>query len=127
MNLLRLLPCAAIALAAPAFAQEGPELYRFQSGAEPRWVSPENATAAKGAGARENRGAKGHAFDTIPIGGTHVLADIKGAGTIDRMWMTIEDRSPEALRGLKFEIYWDGAATPAVSVPLGDFFLHGAS
>ena len=40
--------------------------------------------------------------------------------------MTIEDRSPEALRGLKLEIFWDGAATPAVSVPLGDFFLHGA-
>lgn len=55
-----------------------------------------------------------------------MLADISGAGTIDRMWLTIEDRSPEALRGLKFEIYWDGAATPAVSVPFGDFFLHGA-
>ena len=45
---------------------------------------------------------------------------------IDRMWMTIEDRAPDALRGLKLEIYWDGAAHPAVSVPLGDFFLHGA-
>jgi hypothetical protein len=90
------------------------------------WVSPENPTGAKGAGARENRGAKGHAFETIPVGHSHVLADIKGAGTIDRMWMTIEDRSPEALRGLKLDIYWDGAATPAVSVPLGDFFLHGA-
>jgi hypothetical protein len=42
------------------------------------------------------------------------------------MWMTIEDRSPEALRGLRLDIFWDGAATPAVSVPLGDFFLHGA-
>ena len=100
--------------------------YRFQSGSEPRWVSPENTTGAKGAGARENRGAKGHAFETIPIGRSHVLADIRGAGTIDRMWMTIEDRSPEALRGLRLDIYWDGAATPAVSVPLGDFFLHGA-
>jgi hypothetical protein len=55
-----------------------------------------------------------------------VLADIKGAGIIDRMWMTIEDRAPDALRGLKLEIFWDGARTPAVSVPLGDFFLHGA-
>ena len=42
------------------------------------------------------------------------------------MWMTIEDRSPEALRGLRLDIYWDGAKTPAVSAPLGDFFLHGA-
>jgi hypothetical protein len=125
---LRLIACsAALALPVPAFAQEAADLYRYQEGQETRWASPENPTAAKGAGARENRGAKGHAFETIPIGRSHILADIKGAGTIDRMWITIEDRSPEALRGLKFEIYWDGAATPAVSVPLGDFFLHGAS
>jgi hypothetical protein len=124
---LRFLAAAGLAWPAAGLAQHDPgaELYRFQSGSQPRWASPENPTAAKGAGARENRGAKGHAFDTIPIGASHVLADIKGAGTIDRMWMTIEDRSPDALRGLKLEIYWDGAKTPAVSVPLGDFFLHG--
>ena len=127
-RLLYLTCCAMIVGNSPAVAQEpsGSELYRYRSGEEPRWISPENPTGAKGAGARENRGAKGHAFETIPVGRSHVLADIEGSGTIDRMWMTIEDRSPEALRGLKFEIYWDGAATPAVSVPLGDFFLHGA-
>ena len=114
------LACAA----SPAPAQD--ELYRYRAGEEPRWVSPENPTGARGAGGRENRGAKGHAFDSIPIGGSLVLADINGAGTIDRMWMTIEDRSPEALRGLRLDIYWDGAAAPAVSAPLGDFFLHGA-
>ncbi len=114
---------AASGSAAPA--QED-ELYRYRAGEEARWISPENPTGAKGAGATENRGAKGHAFETIPVGGTHVLADIRGPGTIDRMWMTIEDRSPEALRGLRLDMYWDGAPAPAVSVPLGDFFLHGA-
>jgi hypothetical protein len=74
----------------------------------------------------ENRGAKGHAWDSIAAGATYVLADVRGAGTIDRMWMTIDDRSPEVLRGIKLEIYWDGADTPAVSVPLGDFFLQAA-
>ncbi|HEU0097548.1 MAG TPA: glycoside hydrolase family 172 protein [Allosphingosinicella sp.] len=113
-----------LACGPPAAAQD--ELFRYRAGEEPRWVSPENPTGAKGAGGTENRGAKGHAFETIPVGGAHVLADIRGAGTIDRMWMTIEDRSPEALRGLKLEIFWDGAATPAVSAPLGDFFLQGA-
>ncbi len=115
---------AALLIAAPAYA--GEELYRYRADEAPRWISPENPTGAKGAGARENRGAKGHAFETIPVGASHVLADIGGAGTIDRMWMTIEDRSPEALRGLRLDIFWDGAATPAVSAPLGDFFLHGA-
>lgn len=109
--------------AAPAAAQE---LYQVPKGEETRWISPENPTGAKGAGARENKGAKGHAFDTIPVGGSLTLAAIQGSGIIDRMWMTIEDRSPEALRGLKLEMFWDGAAAPAVSVPLGDFFLHGA-
>jgi hypothetical protein len=119
-----LVALAAVSSGAEVIAQD--DLYRYKAGEQTRWISPENTTGAKGAGARENRGAKGHAFDTIPVGAAHVLADIKGAGTIDRMWMTIEDRSPEALRGLKLEMYWDGAATPAVSVPLGDFFLHGA-
>jgi hypothetical protein len=111
-------------VAAPAAAQE--DLFRYRPNEQTRWISPENPTGAKGAGARENQGAKGHAFESIARGASHVLADIRGAGVIDRMWMTIEDRSPEALRGLKLDMYWDGARQPAVSVPLGDFFLHGA-
>ena len=127
MRLYRLLASCFLVCASPALAQGGPDapLYEYQR-SDTRWISPENATGAKGAGGRENKGAKGHAFETIPVGKSHVLADIKGAGIIDRMWMTIEDRSPEALRGLRLEIFWDGTARPAVSVPLGDFFLHGA-
>ena len=119
----------AFAIGSPGRAQEDPSsqpLYRFQPNSRTHWISPENPTGEPGAGGRENRGAKGHAFETIAIGQSHILADIRGAGTIDRIWMTIEDRSPEALRGLKLEIFWDGARSPAVSVPLGDFFLHGA-
>jgi hypothetical protein len=126
VRLARTLAFAALAAAGPAAAEDRNDLYRFQPGQETRWASPENPTAAKGAGGLENRGAKGHAFETIRAGASHVLVDIKGPGTIDRMWMTIEDRSPEAIRGLRLEMFWDGARTPAVSVPLGDFFLHGA-
>src|SRR3712207_7210417 len=121
MKAFGLLALTGAAFASPALAQAEPEpLYRFQSNAAPRWVSPENPTGAKGVGARENRGAKGHAFETIPVCASHILADIKGAGTIYRIWMTIEDRSPDALRGLRLDMFWDGAATPAVSVPLGE-------
>ena len=111
---------------ASAQVEPSAPLYEYQAGTSTRWASPENPTAAPGAGGRENRGGKGHAFDTIAAGRSHVLADIRGAGIIDRMWLTINDRSPEMLRALRFEIYWDGAATPAVSVPFGDFFGHGA-
>jgi hypothetical protein len=117
---------AALAISGAAAAQDGSDLYRYKADERTHWVSPENPTGAKGTGGLENKGAKGHAFDTIAVGAAHVLADIRSAGVIDRMWMTIEDRSPEALRGLKLDIYWDGARTPAVSVPLGDFFLQGA-
>lgn len=106
-------------------ARAEPPLYMPQPG-EPRWASPENRTAAKGAGGRENKGAKGRAFETIPAGTSLTLADVRGSGVIDRMWITTEDRSAEMLRGLRLDIYWDGAAKPAVSVPLGDFFGAGA-
>src|SRR3712207_1226606 len=39
--------------------------------------------------------------------------------------MTFPDRSPRMLRGLRIDMYWDGAATPAVSAPVGDFFGQG--
>jgi hypothetical protein len=112
-------------LVAPVAAAQS-ALYEYQSGSEPRWASPENPTAAKGMGGRENKGGKGHAFETIAAGKAHVLADIQGAGVIDRMWITVSDRSPEMLRSLRLDIYWDGEAKPAVSVPLGDFFGAGA-
>ena len=77
MRLPRLIAFGTLAFSAPAAAQDLSDLYRFQSGQETRWASPENPTAAKGAGAQENRGAKGHAFETIRVGASHVLADIK--------------------------------------------------
>ena len=112
----------ASALAGPADA----DLYRYKADEQTRWASPENRSASKGAGGQENKGAKGHAWDRMQPGEAYVLADVQGAGTIDRIWITIDDRSPETLRGLKIEAWWDGARTPAVSVPFGDFFLHGA-
>jgi hypothetical protein len=117
-----LLATFAIGAAAPA----SDDLYRYQVDEQSHWSSPENRSARKGGGGIENKGAKGHAWDSIPPGAAYTLANISGAGTIDRIWMTIDDRSPEMLRALKLDIYWDGASTPAVSVPLGDFFLHGA-
>ncbi len=43
-----------------AIAQDSSDLYRYRAGEQTHWVSPENSTGAKGAGARENKGAKGH-------------------------------------------------------------------
>lgn len=99
-------------------------LYEFQN-ADTRWSSFENITAAKGQGGAENKGAKGHACDEIKAGQSVTLLDIEGPGIITRMWFTIVDRSPEMLRSLKIELFWDGSSKPAVSAPFGDFFGIG--
>ncbi|MBG9374614.1 DUF2961 domain-containing protein [Panacibacter sp. DH6] len=100
-------------------------LFQFDSTSTPRWASFENPTAAKGKAATENYGAKGHPSDEINAGETKVLLNTKSAGIINRIWITIDDRSPEMLRSLKLEMFWDDASKPAVSVPFGDFFGIG--
>ncbi|MBL9137484.1 MAG: DUF2961 domain-containing protein [Verrucomicrobiales bacterium] len=100
-------------------------LYRM-SEAQTRWISPENPTGAKGAGGQANRGAKGAAFIVVKPGETAVLADIRGAGIIHRMWLSgTIPRNPEQRRLVRLEMYWDGAAKPAVDCPIGDFFGVG--
>lgn len=110
-------------MALPVAAQD---LYRMPQG-QSRWFSPENPTGAAGQGGQENAGAKGHPFETVAPHGTLVMADIQGPGLVDRFWLTIDDRSPERLRAVRLDMTWDHAATPAVSVPLGDFFAQNVA
>ena len=54
------------------------------------------------------------------------MAEVRaGSGMVRRIWMTLNDRTPAMLRGLRIDMYWDGAKTPAVSAPVGDFFGVG--
>ena len=93
---------------------------------ETRWASPENWTAEKGAGGQLNNGRKGCASFALEAGASRVLAEYQGgAGIVRRIWITIFDRSPEMLRGIKLEMFWDNCEKPAVSAPIGDFFGHG--
>lgn len=101
------------------------QLYDLPKDADTRWISFENPTGEKGKGGMENKGAKGNASQWIKAGTSRVLADFHGAGVINRIWMTIIDRNPRALRSIVLQMYWDGAKKPAVSVPLGDFFGIG--
>jgi len=101
------------------------KLYEFDKNATTRWSSPENLNGIKSAGGQENEAAKGHAFDGMESGTSRWLLNVSGAGIINRIWITVSDRSPEMLRGLKIEMFWDGEQKPAVSAPLGDFFGVG--
>jgi len=97
------------------------QLYR-RLPSTPRWSSFENPSAAPGAGGSENQGAKGHAYDRLLPGETKPLLDLAGPGIVRRIWLTISDRTPDMLRGLRLRMTWDGAARPATDCPLGDFF-----
>lgn len=101
------------------------QLFEKPVGVATRWFSPENPQGEPGRGGLLNRGAKGRPYVGIPAGASHTLMDFRGSGTVCRIWATISDRSPEALRGLRIEMFWEGAATPAVSAPFGDFFGVG--
>ncbi len=100
-------------------------LFEYSDNLDPRWVSFENPTGEKGKGGLENNGAKGHPSDHIIAGETKTLLDIEGPGIINRIWITIRDRSPQMLRSLVVKMYWDNEENPAVSVPFGDFFGVG--
>lgn len=122
MNTILALPLALTAVLLTSACAD--ELYRAPaSGTHTRWVSPENLSGAKGAGGMSNRGAKGAAFIVLKPGETAVLADIRGAGVIRRMWLSgTIPRNEEQRRLVRLEMYWDGAKKPAVACPIGDFF-----
>lgn len=91
-----------------------------------RWISPENPKGEKAAAGSTNKAAKGAAFVNVLASEKLVMMDIKGAGIINRMWISgTIPRSEEQRRMIKIEMYWDGSTKPAVSVPIGDFFGLG--
>ncbi|HEY6979045.1 MAG TPA: glycoside hydrolase family 172 protein [Chitinophagaceae bacterium] len=101
------------------------ELYQMPSNTQSRVSSFENMNGLKGEGGKTNKTAKGNAFEFVKAGETKTLLDIKSAGSIQRMWCTVNDRSVEMLRSLRLQMFWDGSSKPAVDVPLGDFFGVG--
>ncbi len=50
------------------------------------------------------------------------LADIKGPGIIQHIWLTT---FVIAYRGCILRFFWDGEKTPSIEVPVGDFFACG--
>ncbi len=100
------------------------QLFKFDDNAITRWASFENINAAKGKGGKTNKGAKGYPYHVMQPGESVTLLNVKGAGVINRIWMTLDElfHKPEEMRAVKINIYWDGFDKPAVSAPIGDFF-----
>ena len=103
------------------------------SRAKTRSISAENFNGEKGKGgmATDGTGA-GPARDLgktwkvspsvrIKPKETFTVADIKGEGAIQQIWMT----PTGTWRYSILRIYWDDERTPSVEVPVGDFFASG--
>jgi hypothetical protein len=103
-------------------------------GVRTRSISPENPTGAPGQGGRAVGGTGavaarelGPGWKVSPSveiapGTTFDLAAIEGPGRITHIWLTAH---PDHWRGLLLRAHWDGDPTPAVQVPVGDFFGQG--
>lgn len=89
---------------------------------QPRAVTFENLTGARGAGGTAHGGRKGAPNRTVKAGERLVLADIAGPGTVRHIWMTFPPAPPELMRSLWMEVFYDDADEPSVSVPCLDFF-----
>jgi hypothetical protein len=96
-------------------------------------ISAENPTGEKGNGAKEVPTADSPASDlgkgwkvrpciTLQSKSVTTLADIKGPGIIQHIWLTVD---PKAYRSCILRFFWDDEKEPSVEVPLGDFFANG--
>ena len=103
------------------------------SSAKTRSISPENFTGEKGKAGMATEGTGANAARDLGVGWKispciriqpgecRLLADIQGSGAIQQIWMTPTGHWRHSI----LRVYWDGAETPAVECPLGDFFACG--
>jgi len=105
------------------------------SKAKTRSISAENFTGEKsragmakiGEGSASNaardlgQGWKVNPYIIIKPGETFTLADIKGPGAIQQIWMTPGGNWRYSI----IRFYWDGEQNPSVECPVGDFFACG--
>ena len=61
----------------------------------------------------------------IEPGETRTLAEMKGAGAVTHIWITVASKDPHHLKNFVLRMYWDGEENPSVESPLGDFFGLG--
>jgi hypothetical protein len=97
-----------------------------------RSISAENPTGEPGSGGKAASnlgvGRKGKPCISISKKETVEIANICGAGCIQHIWITVQDKTKTSefvLRNLVLRMYWDGESEPSVEVPIGDFFCNG--
>ena len=74
----------------------------------------------------DRSGGNNDRFEHIADGQRRELFNVKGAGIINHIWITIAP-PPERLNrnDIILRMYWDGNAFPSVESPIGPFFGQG--
>jgi len=131
--------------AAPGSAEERPSFVSASSmdsiyllnSAKSHSIGPENPTGEKGQGSKADlsTGSASHAakdlglgwkvnpYLNVPPGSTVALAQFKGEGMINHIWMTLGGKAD--YRSAILRIYWDDEKSASVESPVGDFFGAG--
>jgi len=91
-------------------------------GAQSRAATFENPTGGKGVGGQSFGGRKGRPNKMLNPKQKIILCDLEGPGVIRHIWMTFPPMSPENMRSVWMEVYYDDNSEPSVSVPCLDFF-----
>jgi len=74
----------------------------------------------------DKTGGNGDCLSRIKDGEKFTIFDVKGAGVISRIWITIAPEAPKASRNdIIIRMYWDGNTFPSVESPIGPFFGNG--
>ncbi|WP_326993139.1 glycoside hydrolase family 172 protein [Chitinophaga sp. 212800010-3] len=74
----------------------------------------------------DRSGGPGDNLRHIENGGKRILADIKGAGIINHIWITMWPAPDKLSRNdIILRMYWDGKPYASVASPIGPFFGQG--
>ena len=71
-------------------------------------------------------GGNGDNIYKIAAGTRRTFAEIKGAGIINHIWVTLAPTPDKLCRNdIILRVYWDGAEFPSIESPIGPFFGQG--
>ena len=91
------------------------DLAKLKSGVKNKRISSTDPTG----------GNRDH-LEPFKPGEKRIIADIKGMGVINHIWVTIAPPPPTLSRNdIIIRMYWDGNDYPSVESPIGPFFGQG--
>ena len=81
---------------------------------------------SKRVGSYDKTGGNGDCLNGIKDGQKTTIMDVKGAGVISHIWITIAPGADVLNRNdIIIRMYWDGNSYPSVESPIGSFFGNG--